>query len=162
MISFYLDKNQSHGQDDRFLRAFLMKIQLCRPEEDLSCWQITIDVRKSFIVLFHKIKEIKIIIIDKTDLLNENLMRTQKEFIHQIIKGHTSNLISREKLIFIDLTDNVESDSIIGYQLLENRMLIEFMQWRETIEVKEWIESCLNFLEDGNWFKIELKNYIYK
>ena len=38
--------------------------------------------------------------------------------------------------------------------------MIEFLQWRPAIEIKEWVESCGKNLEDDNWFKSHLNNYI--
>ncbi len=159
-LNFYLDKNQSHGQNDKFLRTFLLKLKVCRPQEDLSFWQYNYYPQKYIIVLAEKLKNLKIIISDKTDLANDELLKSQRFFADETIKFYQQNFDSRERLIFIDLTNDLDYESILAYQLIENKKIIEFLQWRPAIEVKEWMESCLDGLEIENWFRNDLNNYL--
>ena len=65
-----------------------------------------------------------------------------------------------ERLIFIELTNDLDSDNVLAYQFIENKKVIEFLHWRATIEIKDWMESCENFLEPTNWFSIDFNNYL--
>lgn len=160
MLRFYLDKNQSHGQNDKFLEAFLLKLKLCRPQEDLSCWQLNYYSQKFAIVISQEVKNVKIIIRDKTDSGNDELLKSQREFVDETIKFYQQNLDRRERLIFIDLTNDLDEENVLAHLLIENKKMIEFLQWRPAIEIKEWVESCGKNLEDDNWFKSHLNNYI--
>lgn len=156
-LRFFLDKNQSHGQKDEFLRQFLLRLNLCRPLENLDAWQFSSYIQKSVIIIFHKIKNFKILIINKFDLY---CSKEQNEYIKDTINVHQQNLDSRHRLIFIYLTDDLDSGNILGYQLIENQKLIEFLQWRAEIEIREWLESCAEILEEDNLFKRHLNSYI--
>lgn len=159
---FYLNKDQSHGQNDKFLSAFLLKLKLCRPQEDLSCWQFNYYSQKSAIVLFQGVKNLKIIILDKTDLVDDELMKNQLDFVDETIRIYQKSSNKRERLIFIELTNNLDLENILAHLFIENKKMIEFLQWRPTIEIKEWLESCVELLEPKNWFGIELNEYIRK
>ncbi|MNK30216.1 hypothetical protein D3C87_486320 [compost metagenome] len=157
LLRFYLDRNQSHGQNDRFLRAFLLQLKLCRPQEDLKFWQFSYYSQKSAIVLSQEVKNLKIIILDKTD---DELIKSQKEYVDETIKSYKQNLDIREQLIFIYLTNDLDEENVLAHLLIENKKMIEFLQWRPAIEIKEWVESCVEDLEIENWFGIELNNYL--
>lgn len=160
ILRFYLDKNQSHGQNDKFLGAFLLKLKLCRPKEDLSFWQFNYYSQKSVIVLSQEMKNLKIIIRDKTDVDNDELIKKQMKFLNETIILYQQSLDIRERLIFIDLTNDLDLGNILAHLLIENKKMIEFLQWRPAIEIKEWMESCLKDLEVENWFRVELNNYL--
>lgn len=155
ILRFYLDKEQNHGQGDHFLRWFLLKLNLCRPQEDLSSWHMQYYYQKSVIELLQKKKNLKIFILDKTDLINQNI---QIFFVNERIEEYKKNLQSRERLIFIELID--DSKKHFAYQLIENKCMIEHLQLRKEIEIKDLIESFSKDLENENWFKAELNNYI--
>lgn len=160
ILSFYLDRNQSHGQNDSFLRFFLLKLNVCRPKEDLRFWKFNYYSKKSTIILFHELKHLKIVIQDKTDSVNSQLIEVQKKSVNKIIKIYKQSSNIREQLTFIDLTNDLDSDNVLAYQFIENKKVIEFLQWRATIEIKDWMESCENFLEPKNWFSIDFNNYL--
>lgn len=160
ILSFYLDRNQSHGQNDSFLRFFLLKLNVCRPKEDLRFWKFNYYSKKSTIILFHELKQLKIVIQDKTDSVNSQLIEVQKKSVNKIIKIYKQSSNIREQLTFIDLTNDLDSDNVLAYQFIENKKVIEFLQWRATIEIKDWMESCENFLEPKNWFSIDFNNYL--
>jgi DNA mismatch repair ATPase MutS len=71
--------------------------------------------------------------------------------VNERIEEYKRSLKFREKLIFIELINDSEKHS--AYQLIENKSMIEFLQLRKEIEIKEWLESCLKDLEDKNYFK---------
>lgn len=160
LLRFYLDTNQSHGQNDKFLSAFLLKLKACRPQEDLSFWQFNYYSQKSAIVLLHGSKKLKIIILDKTDLVDDDLMKKQREFVSETIKIYQQSSDKRERSIFIELTNNLDLENILAHVFIENKKMIEFLQWRQAIEIKEWMESCVEVLEPENWFRIDLNEYI--
>ena len=148
ILGFFLNKDLNHGQNDKFLRAFLLKLNLCRPQEDLSFWETRNRYQNSIIILFHKVKNLKIFTLDKTDSANQII---QNCFVNERIEEYKRSLKFREKLIFIELINDSEKHS--AYQLIENKSMIEFLQLRKEIEIKEWLESCLKDLEDKNYFK---------
>lgn len=157
LLRFYLDRNQSHGQNDRFLRAFLLQLKLCRPQEDLKFWQFSYYCQKSAIFLSQEVKNLKIILLDKTD---DELTKSQNEFIDEIIRSYRQNLDIRQQLIIIYLTNDLDEGNVLAHSLIENKKMIEFLQWRKAIEIKEWVKSCVEDLEIENWFWIELNNYL--
>ena len=154
-LLFYLNRNQSHGQIDEFLRKFLLKLNLCRPNEDLSGWEIRNIHRESIIELFQKSKNLKIFILDRTDSTNQNI---QNCFVNERIEEYKRSLQFRERLIFIELIDDSKKHFV--YQLIENKCMIEHLQLRKEIEIKDLIESFSKDLENENWFKAELNNYL--
>lgn len=160
ILSFYLDKNQSHGQNDSFLRFFLLKLNVCRPKEDLRFWKFNYYSKNSTIILFHELKHLKIVIQDKTDSTKNQLIEIHKKSADKIIQSYMQSLKICERLIFIELTNDLDSDNVLAYQFIENKKVIEFLQWRATIEIKDWMESCENFLEPKNWFSIDFNNYL--
>ena len=155
ILGFFLNKDLNHGQNDKFLSAFLLKLNLCRPQEDLSFWETRNRYQNSIIILFHKVKNLKIFILDKTDLINQNI---QIFFVNERIEEYKKNLQFRERLIFIELID--DSKKHFAYQLIENKCMIEHLQLRKEIEIKDLIESFAKDLENENWFKAELNNYL--
>lgn len=156
-LYFYLEKSQSHGQNDNFLRVFLLKLNLCRPQEDLKNWSVNYSYQKSIVELFESSKNLRIIIFYKI-VFNEN----QKQLIDAKIEEYRQSLKHRERLIFIELTQNVESEleNYPDFILIENKNMIEFREWRKTFEIKEFFEVCLEILEDKNWFKREINCYL--
>lgn len=155
ILGFFLNKDDNHGQNDKFLRIFLLKLNLCRPQEGLSFWEVRNSYQNSIIALFHKVKNLKIFILDKTDLTNQII---QNCFVNERVEEYKRSLQSRERLIFIELINDSEKHS--AYQLIENKSMIEYLQLRKEIEIKELIENCLKDLEDKNYFKMYLNHYL--
>ena len=95
ILGFFLNKDLNHGQNDKFLSAFLLKLNLCRPQEDLSFWETRNRYQNSIIILFHKVKNLKIFILDKTDSANQII---QNCFVNERIEEYKRSLKFREKL----------------------------------------------------------------
>lgn len=159
-IKFYLDKNGSHGQNVDFLRLFLLKLNLCRPKEDLSNWELRLNSQLEMIEIYQYSKQMRVFIVDKRDMSNLQLIENQNNFIKNKIKDYQQNFISRERLMFVELTNDLESNDNADYILCENKNVVQFLKWSFKVEICDWMAKCAETLEDDNWFKTDINNYI--
>jgi len=152
-ILFYLDKNQGHGQSDEFLRHFLLKSNLCRPFENLDSWQLEYYFQKRIIRISNLLKNRIIYIFQKSESNNFDYRNDRMGFLNKKIDDWREKNINRGRLIFLEVIDNDKAETSSSYLLLENRNIVELLEWRSSVEIKQWMDVCLTNLEDENWFK---------
>lgn len=163
LLGFFLDKNESHGQGDLFLKKFVEKLGYS--DYDEGKWNVTVEKQRIDILIERNHPHSVIIIENKSndaiDQENQIYRYWHRAIYHKNKDECTNN--DKYKIIYLVANDaKLPSENTLIRPInfpdnLSEVVPLKVEIWNFNNQINCWLQDCLNLIDNENY---RLKEYI--
>ncbi len=163
LLGFFLDKDESHGQGDLFLKKFIEKLGYT--DYDKGKWNVTVEKQRIDILIERNHPHSTIIIENKSnDAIDQDnqIYRYWHRAIYCKNKEECANN-DKYKIIYLVANDtklpseNTLRRPIDWSENLREVVPLKVEPWNFNNQINYWLQDCLNLIDNENY---RLKEYI--